>query len=438
MDRKPHTISMDDFKAPPLSKNSTYHIVAQDEFDADAKTPPEKQYAPSERPSLTTSMSSASSITLTDKRYSTHSTKQLANTHRKKKKPLAGDRFFKALRQVPIIYKIGFAIFVTGIPFAIFTAVGFTIKFDQFIGPDELNVQYQKMALFLDIGWILAFVILGLAEYSARFFSRLCRLCTSTIKYAPLAHTLMFRVTLMFWIGAMRLATCRLWPTAMDDELLKNRNWVYAMRRALEFLAIAACILVIQGLVVQSIAIQYVQGYIGPRSENAMNELETLQQLDKLLKPRNRDNKSKACGDFINKLFMPRKECCFDAIRKGRCCNEETRGYAAILWTTVAGNMPVITLLDIYEHLVLLKRETDGAAEFFALLDRNGHGVVSRQEFEDLVLQVASQLKKRAAAMHGIKLLLNKLEIVFTLVVLGAIIFVYSKSPLPSATAQTY
>jgi hypothetical protein len=158
-----------------------------------------------------------------------------------------------------------------------------------------------------------------------------------------------------------------------------------------------------------------------------MNELETLQQLDRLLKPRVRDDKSRACGDLLNKLFLPRKECLFDAIRKGRCCNEEVRGYAAILWTTVAGNMPVITLLDIYDHLVLLKREPDSAAELFALLDRNGHGVVSRQEFEDLVLQVASQLKKRAKAMHGITLLLRKLEIVFSLVVLGAIIFVYSE-----------
>lgn len=419
---------MDRVKSPPLLKSNTYHIIAQDDMDGkfvdDLKDKPARRPVVTERPLSCASFSS--STTLQEKRDSTRS---LSNRHRRRKKPLPGDRIHQCIRRVPLFIKGAVVVILSGLPFAIFTGLSFTRFRNDCIGLVELGVTYKDFAMYLDIGWATLLVIVALAEVVSRFFSWLCCRWSVTTKYAPLANTLSFRITLMLWIGAMRLATCRMWPVSMEEGHMKN--WVYQLRLILEFLAIAAFIFVVQGTLLQLIAVQYVQGYIGPRSERAMNELETLQKLNELLQPRLLDDKARIVPNLVQKLFLPPKNCVFDAIRKGHSSDEEVMGYAAILWTTVAGNKPVLTHLDIFERLVVLRRDPEGAEELFELLDRDGNNIVSKQEFQDLVLQVALQLKNRAAAMQGITRLLGKLEIMFSMVLIGAIIFVYSMPMLP-------
>ncbi|KPI35349.1 uncharacterized protein AB675_9951 [Cyphellophora attinorum] len=405
---------MSRFDATPLRKSSTYHVLAQDDIDTSYNPRAEKSPESSppmsySRPILSSAASYQSSVTLNEKRQSTRS---LSEMHRRRRKPLVGDRFLQSVRRLPLIVKAGIVVVLTGTPFGIFTGLAFTKYYNECIGDDELDIHFNDLAIYLDIGGGVA-----------RFFGWLCRLSSGTSKYAQLAQTMWFRTTMMLWIGAMRLATCRLWPVSMEKGY--HANWAFNLRVLLELLAVAALILLIQGFLVQIIAVQYVQGYIGPRSDNAMNELDILRRLNHLIRKRSMHG-SRYIVKVLRKVFMERTVDLFDAIRTGHSSDAEVRGFAAILWTTVAGNKSTITMVDIYERLVSLKRDPEGAGELFDLLDRTGEGRVSRVEFEDLVAQTAMQLRKRAAAMHGISRLLRKLEIMFTILVCAAILFVYT------------
>ena len=412
---------MDRFEAPQLQKSSTYHIVAQDDMDM-MKEPLVEKPAPlrptiiRERPMSTAS--SNSSITLRDMQQTTHC---LANMHRRRRrKPLAGDRILKAVRRTPPFFKYGFLAIVSGIPFIVFTVLAYTIWKDKCIGPDKLGITVISFAKYLDIGWATLLVIIALASCMGRFFSWACRKSVETARYENMARVMSFRITMMLWIGAMRLATCRTWQVSMMTDF--QDDWVYKLRVTLEFMAIAALLFLVQGIFVQTIAIKYIQGYIGPRSQNAVNELEMLERLNHLVKPRSR---SKGMAKIFRKLFTPPKEHLLDAIHKGKSSDQEVRGYASILWTTVAGAETTITMADIHARLLSLKRDPDDAADLFEILDRDGDGVANRQEFEDLIAQTVQQLKSRAVAMEGISIIMKKLEFMFTVVMIVAILFLY-------------
>jgi hypothetical protein len=418
---------MSRFEASPLRKSSTYHVLAQDDIDTSYN--PRAEQSPESsppmtysRPTLSSAASYQSSVTLNEKR---HSSRSLGEMPRRRRKPLVGDRFLQSVRRLPLIVKASVVVVVTGTPFGILTGLAFTKYYNQCIGDEGLDIHFNDLALYLDIGWATLMFLIAIAEGVARFFGWLCCLASGTSKYSQLAKTMWFRTTMMLWIGAMRLATCRIWPISMEHGY--HANWVFNLRVLLEFLAVAALILLIQGFLVQIIAVQYVQGYIGPRSDNAMNELDILRRLNHLIRKRSMHG-SRYIVKILRKIFMERTVDLFDAIRTGHSSDAEVQGFAVILWTTVAGNKSNILMIDIYERLVSLKRDPEGAGELFDLLDRTGEGRVSRVEFEDLVSQTATQLKKRAAAMRGISRLLRKLEIMFTILVCAAILFVYSKS----------
>ena len=158
-----------------------------------------------------------------------------------------------------------------------------------------------------------------------------------------------------------------------------------------------------------------------------MDELETLQRLNGLLRPRKRHAKRALFLKFLRKIFLPRENDILNEIRQGCGTEEEVIGYAAILWTSVASTRKQITRADICQRLVQLGRDPDIGQDLFLQLDRSGDNVVTRQEFEDLVVLAAAQLKKRAGAMTGITLLLRKLEAILCILVFGLIMFIYSE-----------
>ena len=194
-----------------------------------------------------------------DKRMSTASLRIRSS---RRKKPRAGDRLFDACRRLPLIAKTLLAVVLTGLPFAIFTVLAYVKYKDDFVGDGHLSVTYKNLAIWLDVAWAGFVVIVGLAECLGRFFSWLCHTSTATVKYAPLAETMWFRLTLIAWVGVIHEATCIIWPVSLQGG--HSDNWVFRLREAFEFLTIAFAILLAQGVVLQLIGIQYVQGYIGP------------------------------------------------------------------------------------------------------------------------------------------------------------------------------
>ena len=194
------------------------------------------------------------------------------------------------------------------------------------------------------------------------------------------------------------------------------------------FLVIAFSIILAQGIALQLIAIQYIQGYVGPRSERASDELSVLRDLNNLITPHAGTDHASYVRKICKKLFLRKKDNIFDDIQAGNCDEEEIRGYAAIIWSTIAGTKDRLELSDITHRLQALNHDPDHGEDLFMLLDEGCDGRVTRDELEKLVVNTASMLKKRAAAMRGIQLLLRKLELLLTIFVFGTIVFIYSES----------
>jgi hypothetical protein len=398
-----------------VSKSSSSGVRFSDSDSDQAKTRPRI----SERPLSSLSTSSA---TIEERRRSIASLRRKTKSHRK---PRSGDRLFAAYQNLPLAVKALVIILVTATPLAVFTGLAYTKYHGRFVGDGHLKVTYENLAVWLDVAWISFLVVVSAAEMLARFFSWLCHTSTVTVKYAPLANTMWFRLTLIAWVGVLHESTCHIWPVSRERGYANN--WTWTLRRVFEFMVVAFAILLVQGIVLHLIGIQYVQGYVGPRSERAMDEMETLERLNELLKPYRRRDQSWILMRLIRKMFSSPKRDIFQHIRTGRSTDEEIAGYASILWTSVAGSKTEITQADICERLVELGRDPEGGRELFILLDESGDNKVSRHEFEDLVVLAATQLKKRAGAMRGITYLLRKLEFILCILVFALIMFVYSE-----------
>lgn len=370
---------------------------------------------------------SNSSVAMEDRRRSVAALRVSVRRHRK---PRAADRMFAACRHLPLFVKAVLIIALTGAPIAVYTGLAYTRYRGAFVGDGRLLVSHGNLSVWLIIAWVSFLVVVTVAEMLGRFFSWLCHTSSITVKYAPLADTMWFRLTLMAWVGALHKATCVLWPISLQPG--HSNNWVYTLRQVFEFMTVALAIFLVQGIVLQFIGIQYVQGYIGARSERAMDELETLQHLDALVRPRKMHGNWDFLTQIVRMVFLPRKSNIFVEIRNGRSTDEEVAGYAALIWATVAGSRLDISRADICERLTELGRDPEGGRDLFILLDRSGDNKVTRLEFEELVILAAAQLKKRAGAMRGITLLLRKLEVILCFLVFGLIMFVYSKQFLPS------
>ena len=379
------------------------------------------------------SSGSSGSMDSVEKRKSIQRVQSARLRAKRKQKPLVGDRALRTLNRAPLLVKAFLIIVLTGLPFAIFMGFAYTKYPDRTIGENNLHVTYKQLSLWLSIAWASFLIIFTLAEVAGRTGARLCRLSVHTIKYAPLAQTMWFRLTMIAWVGTLHEATCRIWPISEDKTI--HGNWVWQLRQAFMFLTIAFSIVFVQGLFLQLIAIQYVEGYVGPRSERADNELDIIRDLNNLIKPHVSD--LGLVAKILRRIFMPIESNCFADIRHGQCEDKKVRTYAASIWNTIAGSKSQITMQDITARLVEMDRDPLKAEELFLMLDESCDNHVTREELERLVVKTAIQLRKRAAAMRGIQLLLHKLEVLLTLLVFGIIIFIYSKpSPLTIAGTQ--
>jgi hypothetical protein len=293
------------------------------------------------------------------------------------------------------------------------------------IGPVILDATYFKLSKWMTICWASLLIIFSLAESLARFASWVCSQSTASQKYAPLANTLCFRVTMLAWAGAAYQANCSIWSVSYKG----SDDWPAELKQVFVFLIVSFSILLVQGIGVQLIALRYVEGYIGPRSKRASNELETIRELNNLVKRHiERDDPSFALKIF-KKIFFPVEDSAFDAIVGGQADEAAHRDYAATIWNTVTMDLhkEVLTSTDISSRLKDMGRDPADAEDLFFQLDQSCDGKVTRGELEALVVNTGAQLNKRADSMKGIKGLLRKLEVLLTLIVFGVIVFIYSE-----------
>lgn len=346
---------------------------------------------------------------------------------RRKTKPLFFDRVEAGFRPIPRAVKAFLGVLVTGIPFMIFMLVArFALKGQQL----GYNTSYFKLSLYLTILWATLLGIFAIAEGLARITAALCRMSTRSAKFAPLGNSVAFRITMLVWTGVSYAVNCSLWEVNGATINDNYKDFPNTFRQIFLFLNISFAVLLVQGIVLQLIAIRYVEGFVGPRSKAASNELETIRDLNSLVKRHITMDDPSFVKKWLKRAFYPVEDTMFDNIIKGRATEAEHREYAASLWETIThdSKKEVITHEDIADRLVQMGRDPEVGEDLFAQLDTSMDGEVSKEELECLVVETGKQLNARAESMRNIKQLLRKLELLLTMIVFGVIVFIYSKS----------
>ena len=172
-----------------------------------------------------------------EKRLSSAPTSPRRSRPRKKAKPLAGDRFFKACSRAPLIIQAFVLVALSGLPFVVFLGLAYTKYANSVISTfgdeptnEPLHVTYKQLSLWLSIVWAAFIIVFCLAHGFGHLSSRLCNLSVRSSKYAPLAQTMCLRLTMMAWVGAVHQATCLIFRYSEDEDI--TNNWTYTLREA--------------------------------------------------------------------------------------------------------------------------------------------------------------------------------------------------------------
>lgn len=343
-------------------------------------------------------------------------------------KPL--DRFFKAcMRQSPFV-KAFVATIISSIPFIVFMLVAkFAYPRDTKIDTQGTKATLMQLAKWLMICWGSFMGLLWCGRIFASFAVWACNQSNVLVKYQKLAEALCLRMVLMIWaIIIFAIIPSVFHETTLPDE--KNRKnppkiWVDTLREAFRFLIIAFALIVVQGIILQLSSIQYIQGYMGPRSQRASDELNTIKQLHDLVDPKSQDQVH-VMGKAIRKLLVPVNENDpYYRISHGLGDEALWTEYAQSLWETISQGKDSINRMDIARQLTAMNRDPDRGFDLFNQLDHSGDGEVTFDEVEKLVHRVGTLLKARDEAQHGIKRLLSKLEILLSIVMLAGILLLW-------------
>jgi hypothetical protein len=292
------------------------------------------------------------------------------------------------------------------------------------IGPIALHATFFRLAEWMTVCWASLLIIFSLAESFARLASWICSLSIHWVKYAPLANTLLFRLIMLIWAGAAHQANCYVWKS----DYKGRDNWPAELKQVFVFMVISFAVFLAQGIFMQLVAIRYVEGYVGPRARKGLKEIQTIRDLNNLVKKHIEHDDPSYFVKIFKKAFFPVEDSTFDAIVNGTATEEAHREYAAAIWETVTIDIhkETLTAEDISSRLKAMDRDPEHAEDLFAQLDKSHDGQVTRDELEDLVVNTGAQLNKRADSLKGIKNLLFKLEFLLTILVFGVIVFIYS------------
>lgn len=347
------------------------------------------------------------------------------------------DRFFElCAKQSPFVKAVIIAI-ITGIPFFIFYLVArFGVPKGAEIGQSNgSHATILELAKFLFVAWATFIGLLGCGTLLAAFSAWVCTLSKRFTRFQRLAQAVTLRGVTMLW----SVCCHQLIPTIFRHSAEKGtgNDWVRQMQRAFQFISIAFAILIIQGLILELASVRYIQGWMGPRSQQAFDELDTIKQLHSLIKDQKNE---KLIEKLFRKLFFPNNNrTLYHKIIGGQADDDQLDKYADKLWAGIKpANRTTLTKEDIIEQMKAKKRGDgragDRATRLFQQLDSSIDGEVDHEEVKKLVHNAGKRLKTRAKAQHGIKTLLFKLEILLTIVMLGVMFVIYGEfsSSFPS------
>lgn len=350
---------------------------------------------------------------------------------RRAPKPLLFDRIYRACAEQAIGVKAIIIAVITCIPFVIFYCVSHQEHYKNVkIGPPKYRVNIRFLSTWLIVCWGSFIGILYIGRVLAAGLCYLCSQSTAMSRYRRLASEVMVRLTLMLWaavgyasiVDIAKTQQSGISATALD-------SWVKRLHTAFMFLIIAFAVIFVQGVLLQLISIQYIEGYIGPRTERASNELETIKALQDLVNPHLDHGNIGFLAKMLRKVFMPvNSRDAYYLISRGQGNDEVWQEYAFKIWSEISAGRSYITVQDITQRLIAMNREPEKGQDLFYALDESTDGQVTEDEVHKLIRQTGVQLNKRAQAMCGIKALIRKLEIITSIVMLGIIVFIYGKS----------
>jgi len=172
-----------------------------------------------------------------------------------------------------------------------------------------------------------------------------------------------------------------------------------------------------------------IEGFIGPRSEKASNELEVIKDLNNLVRRHLSSDDIGIVSRFFKSLLLPtNSKDLYYVISRGEGDEEKWNEYAGTIWTTMAGGKSYLTAQDLSQQLIAMNRDPERGRDLFVQLDESLDGQVTEDEVTKLVHKIGLQLNRRTQAMSGIRHLMQKLEIVMSVLMLGLIICIYGKS----------
>lgn len=344
------------------------------------------------------------------------------------KRALPIDQFVKACQTQSPFVKAIVITFITGIPFLVFLLVTlYALPKNTIVGPAGSKATIFQLSKWLGISWISFMGLLWTGRILASLATWCCSLSISTVKYQRLAEAICTRMVLMFWA----IVCYAIIPTVFHRSLGGEKTadiWVEKLQRAFRFLIIAFAIIVGQGIVLELSSIQYIQGWMGPRSKRASDELDTIRQLYELTNPHLSSDNVGYMAKIMKKLLLPvNEEDLHYRMTNGQGDSELWTLYANHLWDNISQGKSSITRFDIDQQLRAMNRDPARGQDLFLQLDSSCDGEVTFEEVEKLVQRVGMQLNTRAQAQRGINSLLRKLEIILSIVMAGIIFFIYSK-----------
>lgn len=357
---------------------------------------------------------------------------------KQKQKPLPLDRFHRAWKDQAALVR-GMAItLLTGIPFIIFFLVArYALPAHLTIGPKELGATIFELSKWLFCAWGSFWILLWCGRILAAFLSWVCSMSRSLAGFKRLARTLTLRMVLLLWAAVCYNMVGRVFHHALGANIAKDTatvyNWVNELKRAFKFLMIAFAIIFGQGIVLELASVQYVQGWMGPRSQRAFDELETIKKLQHLVDPHVSAETLGIVRKVCRVLFLPiDSNDLYYQISNGGGDNEMWSAYANKIWNSIARGKQALTRFHIDQQLRDMHRDTSHAQDLFTQLDESCDGNVTQDELEKLVQRIGLQLNVRAQAQRGINSLLRKLEAILCIVMVGIILFLYSMYSLLS------
>lgn len=344
------------------------------------------------------------------------------------KRTLPLDQFAKACKsQSPLVKALAITV-ITGIPFLIFHLITlFVLPKNTIIGPPGSKATIFELSKWLLISWVSFMVLLWCGRILAALLAWCCSLLQSWVKFQRLAQAICTRMVLMLWAVVCYAVIPSVFHHSLGQEKTVDA-WVEKLQKAFRFIIIAFAIILVQGIVLELSSIQYIQGWMGPRSQRASDELDTIRQLYELTNPHLTSGKAGYAAKLFKKLFLPIDDMdLYYRMSQGQGDPELWTQYANHVWDSISQGKPSITRFDIDQQLRAMNRDPARGFNLFLQLDDSCDGQVTLDEVEKLVRRVGLQLNTRARAQHGIKSLLRKLEIILSIVMAGIIFFIYSE-----------